>query len=65
MLRKTLNGPSDLDALPSLLGSIFRQSIHPKGEDTFDYKAILYGDSDTSNERYLKTWSNCRARLGL
>ncbi len=59
MMRKNLNGPGDLDEMPSLLGHVFRVSHH--GVDGFDYQRVLEG----SPEAKLLAWQSCRNRLGM
>jgi len=58
MMRKTLHSPSELDLLPSLLGSIFRQAYY--GTDSFDYKAV-----SSSVELQNKAWKSCRDAMGM
>jgi len=67
MLRGLL-GPDGVKTMPSFLGSVFRQAMHPEGKDTYDYQQweTKFKAADASaTDAAMAAWNACRTMLGM
>jgi len=67
MLRSHL-GPEGVKTMPSFLGSIFRQAVHPDGRDAYDYQQwedLFKANDASATDAAFAAWNSCRSMLGM